>query len=262
MNAKFSTCVFCDRGCAIAAYGPEAFAVSEMPLNIGFGGIIRRLMSHLGALNYIAPVQLCMGNTAQVHRAVYGWYTSANWQVADCIVYFGQDRDTERWPGEFLNLKAALGRGATLIEVDPRITETSKLAQHHLRIRHGTDAALVLAWINVIIEEELYDHKFVSSSCIGFDELRERAAEYDPCQVESAYDKVRLLTKLDANQPAGSIRVPHGWWKPETAQGLAEGLSSAQELNDGLCFRLTSSTPSLFRSFYSTIVQSHSFCPS
>lgn len=184
----------------IAAYGPEAFAVSEMPLNIGFGGITRRLMNRLGAVNYIAPVQLCMGNTAQVHRAVYGWYTSANWQAADCIVYFGQDRDTERWPGEFLNLKAALGRGATLIEVDPRITETSRLAQHHLRIRYGTDAALALAWINVIIEEDLYDHDFVSSSCIGFDELRERVCEYDP-------ERVARICGIPAEQIRETARI-------------------------------------------------------
>ncbi len=193
----------------IATYGPETFAVSEMPLNIGFGGITRRLMNHLGAVNYIAPVQLCMGNTAQVHRAVYGWYTSANWQVADCIIYFGQDRDTERWPREFLNLKEALARGATLIEVDPRITETSKLAQHHLRIRYGTDAALALAWINVIIEEDLYDHGFVSDQCIGFDELSERVREYDPERVAQicgiSAEQIRETARIYANAQAALI---------------------------------------------------------
>ncbi len=193
----------------ITTYGSEAFAVSEMPLNIGFGGITRRFMNHLGAVNYIAPVQLCMGNTAQVHRAVYGWYTSANWQVADCIVYFGQDRDTERWPGEFLNLKAALARGATLIEVDPRITETSKLAQHHLRIRYGTDAALALAWINVIIEENLYDKEFVSNFCIGFNELSERVREYNPEHVAKicgiSADQIRKTARIYANAQAALI---------------------------------------------------------
>ena len=60
----------------IAAYGPESLAVSEMPLNHGFGGITRQLMNHLGSPNYISGLALCMGNTAQVHRAVYGWFTS------------------------------------------------------------------------------------------------------------------------------------------------------------------------------------------
>ena len=108
----------------VDAYGPEAFAVAEMPLNAGIGGITRRFMNCLGAVNYTAPVQLCMGNTAQVHRAVYGWFAFSNWDQTDCIVYFGQDRNSERWPSEYLELKAALARGAKLIEIDPRETET------------------------------------------------------------------------------------------------------------------------------------------
>ena len=86
------------------------------------------------------------GNTAQVHRAVYGWFAGADWERTDCIVYFGQDRDRERWPGEYLALNAALERGAVLIEVDPRETATAKRAHYHLRIRYGTDAALALGW--------------------------------------------------------------------------------------------------------------------
>ncbi|WP_418734233.1 molybdopterin-containing oxidoreductase family protein [Ellagibacter sp.] len=164
----------------IDEYGPESFAMAEMPLNIGLGGIGRRFMNHLGAVNYTAPVQLCMGNTAQVHRLTYGWMAFANWSIADCVIYFGQDRDGERWPGEYINLKRALERGAVLIEVDPRETETAKLAQHHLRIRYGTDAALVLAWLNVIIAEGLYDKEFVESQCVGFEELAERASAWTP----------------------------------------------------------------------------------
>lgn len=164
----------------ISESGPESFAIAEMPLNIGIGGISRRLMNALGAVNYTAPVQLCMGNTAQVHRAVYGWFASPDWEKADLIVYFGQDRDMQRWPSEYLKLKVALARGAKLIEVDPRITETAKLADWHLRIKYGTDAALLLGWLNVIINEKLYDQDFVKENCIGFNELAERVEQYDP----------------------------------------------------------------------------------
>ena len=167
----------------IDEYGPEAVAFSEMPLNHGFGGVTRRFMNHLGTPNYITALDLCMGNTAQDHRATYGWFTSANWQAADCIVYFGQNRGPELWPREYLNLKAALSRGAKLIVVDPRITETAKLADYHLRIDYGTDAALVLGWINVIIAEGLYDREFVAKSTVGFEDLAERAGEYPPERV-------------------------------------------------------------------------------
>ncbi len=83
------------------------------------------------------------------------------WDIADCIVYFGQDRDEERWPAEYQALNAALERGAKLIVIDPRRSRTSARAHWHLPIRYGTDAALALSWINVIIEEGLFDRAFV-----------------------------------------------------------------------------------------------------
>ena len=193
----------------IDKYGPEAVAFSEMPLNHGFGGVTRRFMNHLGTPNYITALDLCMGNTAQVHRATYGWFTSANWQVADCIVYFGQNRGPELWPREYLNLKAALARGAKLIVVDPRLTETAELAAYHLRINYGTDAALALGWINVIIDEGLYDHVFVAESTIGFEDLAERAGEYPPERVAEicgiTADEVRETARVYAGSEAALI---------------------------------------------------------
>ena len=180
--------------------GPEAIAFAETPLNIGFGGLTRRLMNCIGTPNYTAPTQLCMGNTAQVHRAVYGWFALADWKHADCIVYFGQDRDAERWPGEYLKLNAALERGATLIVVDPRKTATAKRADYHLPIRYGTDAALVLGWLNVIISEKLYDEAFVQEQCTGFDDLRTRVAEYPP-------ERVAAICGIDAELVCQTARA-------------------------------------------------------
>lgn len=184
----------------IETYGPESFAVSEMPLNVGFGGITRRFMNHLGSPNYIAPVLLCMGNTAQVHRATYGWYTAHDWENTDLIVYFGQNRGPELWPSEFSQLKAALARGAKLIEIDPRTTDTALLADRHLRIAYGTDAALLLSWINVIIEEDLFDHAFVESSTIGFAALAARARDYAP-------ERVAAICGIDAEDIRETARL-------------------------------------------------------
>jgi len=52
--------------------------------------------------------------------------------------------------------------------VDPRLSELASKADIWLRIRPGTDAALALAWINVIINEGLYDKEFVEKYCYGF----------------------------------------------------------------------------------------------
>ncbi|MCL2825909.1 MAG: molybdopterin-dependent oxidoreductase [Eggerthellaceae bacterium] len=167
----------------IAQHGPQAIGVSEMPLNHGFGGLTRRLMNALGAPNYIAPVELCMGNTAQVCRSTFGYYVSPMWNMADLVVYFGQNRGPELWPAEYLKLKAAQERGAKLIVIDPRRSESADAADVHLPIRYGTDAALMLGWINVIINEKLYDTKFVKAMTVGFDELAARVQEYPPKKV-------------------------------------------------------------------------------
>lgn len=68
------------------------------------------------------------------------------------------------------------------------------------------------------------------------DAAREQLREGDWCAVETAYGHVQLQAHLDETQPAGTLRVPHGWWKPETAQGLTRNLSGACLHNDGMLF--------------------------
>ena len=67
--------------------------------------------------------------------------------------------------------------GSKIITVDPRLSETAAISDLWLQIRPGTDAALALSMINVIIAENLYDQDFVSSWTVGFDQLRERVGE-------------------------------------------------------------------------------------
>ena len=65
--------------------------------------------------------------------------------------------------------------GAKLIVIDPRRSESAEVADLWLQLRPGTDCALLLGMINVIIEEDLYDKEFVTQWCHGFDELAQRA---------------------------------------------------------------------------------------
>ena len=69
-------------------------------------------------------------------------------------------------------------RGMKIVTVDPKVTWLATKSELHLRVRPGTDAALALGMINIIIKEDLYDHDFVDRWCYGFDELVERAAEF------------------------------------------------------------------------------------
>lgn len=160
-------------------HGPEAFACSTSEYNTQVGsGMTRRFMNLLGSPNYISGVSLCMGNTAAVNSMTCGGYPFSDFEQTRCIVLFGHNPRPHSWAGEYNRMKAAMARGAKLIVMDPRKSHCAKMADIHLQLRAGTDAAMSLGWINVIIEEELYDKKFVSEWCVGFDELKERAREY------------------------------------------------------------------------------------
>ncbi len=68
--------------------------------------------------------------------------------------------------------------GTELIVLDPSCTWLASKAEVWLQVRPGTDAAVVIAMLGVMIEEDLYDHDFVENWCYGFDELAERCKEY------------------------------------------------------------------------------------
>src|SRR5208283_1643482 len=77
----------------------------------------------------------------------------------------------------------ALKHAKNLILVDPRATAIANRANLWLQIRPGTDAALALGMMQVIINESLYDKEFVSNWTYGFNQLRERVQEYNPTRV-------------------------------------------------------------------------------
>ncbi|HHV64666.1 MAG TPA: molybdopterin-dependent oxidoreductase [Peptococcaceae bacterium] len=77
-------------------------------------------------------------------------------------------------------------RGTRFIHVDPRITWLStREGNMTLQLRPGTDTALALGLLNVIINEDLYDHEFVEKWCYGFEEFKKRVQEYPPEKVAS-----------------------------------------------------------------------------
>ncbi len=163
----------------IKKYGPESFAVSTLPVNAGVDqGMVRRLMNLLGSPNWMSGLSMCMGNTAQVHRTTLGWFPMGDYTHAKCIVYIGHNPHEQNWVMEYYQLLQAKERGAKLIVLDPRKSQCANLADLYLPLRYGTDAAMLLGWLNIIINEELYDKKFVKKWTIGFDELKERVQDY------------------------------------------------------------------------------------
>jgi anaerobic selenocysteine-containing dehydrogenase len=101
--------------------------------------------------------------------------------VADCdvIMLWGMNLP-ETNASKHERVKDAQKKGARTIVVDPRPVRLAKEADLWLRIRPGTDCALALGLINVIIANHWYDEHFVSEWTIGFDALKARAAAYTP----------------------------------------------------------------------------------
>jgi anaerobic selenocysteine-containing dehydrogenase len=75
-------------------------------------------------------------------------------------------------------------QGVRFIIIDPKAPTISKIADIHLKVRPGTDGALALGMIKVIIEKDLYDKEYVGKYTSGFDQLKEMVKEYDLERVE------------------------------------------------------------------------------
>ncbi|MFD9669939.1 molybdopterin-dependent oxidoreductase [Rhodococcus sp. NPDC059968] len=101
--------------------------------------------------------------------------------------------------------------GAKLVVIDPYRSRTAKKADWHIKIKPGTDGALALGMMNVIISEGLTDDDYIANYTTGFEELRASAAEFTPERVaditEVPADDIRTLAREYASTQPSSIRV-------------------------------------------------------
>jgi anaerobic selenocysteine-containing dehydrogenase len=121
-------------------------------------------------------------------------------------------------------IEEARRNGAKLVVIDPYKTRTAALADWYLPINPGTDVALALAMMHVIINENLYDADYVAKYTFGFDELKKKVQEYPPEKVApftgiSVTDIVALAREYATTQPA-AIRVNYGIQRSENG-GMA-----------------------------------------
>lgn len=166
-------------GTVVAEHGPEALAVSTSNWNTAVeNGMGRRFLNLLGSPNWISGVSMCAGNTAAVNRLTYGWMPMGDMGRTRCIVLFGHNPRRHSWTPMYNAIEAARARGAKVIVLDPRVSDQAEVADLHLRLRAGTDAAMCLGWLHVILDEGLHDRAFVRDWTVGFDDLAARVAEY------------------------------------------------------------------------------------
>ena len=118
--------------------------------------------------------------------------------------------------GEVKGIVKAKEKGAKLVVIDPRHSETAILADEWVPVKPGTDLALLLAMINVMVEEKLYDRNFVANSTVGFQQLEDEIINYPPQWAEKICDIpaqtiIRLTREIAREKPQALIhRGYHG----------------------------------------------------
>jgi anaerobic selenocysteine-containing dehydrogenase len=202
-------------------HGPEAWAVSTSGWNTQTAyGLDRRLMNLVGSPNWTSGVAMCAGNTAAVNRLTYGWFPFPDLLNTRCVVLFGHNPRKHSWTPVYNALNFVRLCGAKLIVLDPRVSDQAEVADLHLQLRAGTDAAMALGWLKVIFDEELHDAAFVRDWCVGFDELRTRVDEYPLARVEAitGVDRELIAEAARMYATAESACIP---WTPVTDQQVS-----------------------------------------
>ena len=121
-------------------------------------------------------------------------------EQAELIVLWGANPATDSPPLAHRQILQARERGARIIAIDPRRGETARESgAEWVPIRSGTDGALALGMINVLIEEELYDEQFAREWTVGFNEFARYVQHFSPAVVEQitgvGADTVRKLAR-------------------------------------------------------------------
>lgn len=168
-----------------------------------------------GASTYAFSGEACYGPRAtitnyllgagvpEIDSAQYlpGGYDDPQFEVPKYILVWGKDPLYSNPDGFFgHSIIDLMKRGSRIITIDPRLTWLGSRAEFHLQLRPGTDAAVGMGLLNVIISEGLYDHDFVEKWCYGFDELAEAVKEWTP-------ERVQEVSWVDAEALVGAARA-------------------------------------------------------
>ena len=194
-------------------YGARGLAVYTGSLgteNIELAAFAQRFRGVYGTPNLLSVEGNCFRSRIMARQMTFGGYPIEEPWNSKCVIIYGQNMDNSRVTvGR--KIYNALDKGTIehLIVVDPKRIPMAERGIH-IQLRPGTDTALSLGMLNVIIEEDLYDKEFVEKYTIGFDKLREHVKEYPPEKVEKITwvpaDDIRKIARIFAkNKPASIV---------------------------------------------------------
>ena len=215
----------------------KGFGRESIVSMIGTGRNVSQVIAHNAYANFGAPdLTLCFlsGDSCMLPRTALCFVMMGNQWVADMSQFFDKRyEECEEWVRPeciviwgtnppINNADAFLGhwivesmkRGSELLVIDPKLTWMAAKAKYWLRLRPGTDAALALGMLNVIINEDLVDWDFIDEWTFGYGELAERVQDYPP-------EKVAEICWLDEQDIIDAAR----WYATTNPSTIQWGLS-------------------------------------
>ena len=193
----------------------EQSGAAAVAVHVGRAGVdshfigYAQLFTYLfGSPNFAHAGSYCYMSKVMANTLTYGGYTAPDLSRAGCIVLWGHNPSAS-CPALTLTLRRQQKRGARLIVVDPFRTPLARAADVHLQLRPGTDGAVALGLLHVMVQDGLVDTAFVEQWALGYEPLQERVAGFDPEYVEEVSwvpaDELRRAARTFAAQGPGCV---------------------------------------------------------
>jgi anaerobic selenocysteine-containing dehydrogenase len=213
-------------------HGPESILPYSYAGTIGvlgYGSMDRRFFHRLGASRLDRTI--CAEAGGQAWNLVYGkkyGTPTEDFRLAKLIVAWGANihgNNVHLWP----MIEQARRKGARLIVIDPYRTRTAALADWHIAIRPGTDAALALGLMHVIFREGLEDRAFIAERTHGAERLAARARAYTPERVAAwtglTAEEIEKLAREYATTQPTALRMNYGVQRSENGGAAARAIA-------------------------------------
>ncbi|MFF3762809.1 molybdopterin oxidoreductase family protein [Streptomyces sp. NPDC001922] len=205
---------------ARAGHGPDAVGV------FGGGGLTNEKAYALGKFARVAlgtsqidyNGRFCMASAAAAHQRAFGLDRGLPFPLADipgagCVILVGSNL-AETMPPAVRYLTELKENGGTLIVIDPRRTRTADQADLHLAPRPGTDLALALGLLHLVVAEGRLDEEFIAARTSGWPEARAAAMAHWPELVERItgvpLPQLRRAVALFCDAPASMVLTARG----------------------------------------------------
>jgi len=162
-------------------FGPSVLGVFSGSIgveNLEMAGLTQRFKAAFGSPNFFSVESICYRMRIRTRQITFGKYPTEELD-SNLYILWGHNPDESDFPLR-LAIEENLKKGAKIVVIDPKRIPLADHAEMYLRIRPGTDGAMALAMIHVIINEKLYDADFIEKYTLGFDKLVPHIQTFTP----------------------------------------------------------------------------------